>query len=83
LAKAASVLAAVGHVAVKRDAVDVDRHLGGGLGVDVEDRHLGAGFGQHARGRGAEAGGAAGDDRGMSSNVHDQLTCAWAPGSRR
>ena len=64
---------AVGHVAMDGDAVDVDRHLGRGLLIDVEDRHLGAGVGQHARGGGAEAGGAAGDDRGVSSNIHGQL----------
>ena len=50
------------------------RHIDTRLRVDVEDRDLGAGFGQHARGRGAEAGSAAGDDRGMSTNVHAQLT---------
>src|ERR1700735_127080 len=30
---------AVGDVAGDRDAVDVDRHFGGGFMVDVEDRH--------------------------------------------
>ena len=64
---------AVGHVADQGDAVDVDSHFGGGLLVDVEDRHFGAGFGQHARGSGAEAGGATGNQRGMSANVHVQL----------
>ena len=62
------------HVAVDRDAVDVDRDLGGGLLVDVENRNLGAGLGQHAGGGGAEPGSAAGDDRGLSPNVHDQFT---------
>ena len=40
------------------------------LVIDVEDRDLGAGLGQHARRRGAEPGSAAGDDRGMSTDVH-------------
>ena len=42
----------------------------GGLGVDVEHRDLGAGRRERARGRGAEAGGAAGDDGGLSLDVH-------------
>jgi hypothetical protein len=63
----------IGHIAGHSEAVDVGRHFGGGLLVDVENRHLGAGLGQHARGGGAEPRGASGHDRGMSSNVHDQL----------
>ena len=38
--------------------------------VDVEQRDLGAGLGQLGGGRGAEAGAAAGDDRGVSLDVH-------------
>ena len=72
---------AVGYVAVDGDAVDVDRNLGGCLGVDVEEGNLGAGSGQHARRRGAEAGAPAGDERRMSTNIHDQL--AFAVGIRR
>ena len=61
---------------MQRDTVDVDRYFGGGLLVHVENRHLGAGFRQHARGGGAEARSATGDDCGVSTNVHAQFTCA-------
>ena len=70
---------AVGDVAGDGDAVDVDRHLGGGFGVDVEEGNLGAGGGQHARRGGAEAGAPAGDERCVSTNIHDQLACAVGP----
>ena len=67
---------AVGDVAGDGDAVDVGRHLGGGFGVQVQQGNLGAGGGQHARGGGAEAGAPAGDERCVSTNIHDQLACA-------
>ena len=60
----------VGDVAGDRDALDVDRHLGGGFFVDVEDRHLGAARRQRARGGGAQAGCAAGHDGGLSFDFH-------------
>ena len=65
---------AVGDVAGDGDAVDVDRHLGGGFGVEVEHRDLGAGGRQRARAGGAKAGGAAGDDCAMSFDFHGCLS---------
>src|SRR5262249_35661950 len=70
---------AVAHVASDRDAVDVDRDLGGGLGVDVENGDFRAGGGQHARRGGAESGAPPGDESRLSTNIHDQLACAVAP----
>ena len=67
---AASARGAVGDVAGDGDAVDVDRDLGGRLLVDVDDRDLGAGGGERARGGGAEAGSAAGDDCRLSFDFH-------------
>ena len=64
----------VGDVAMHGDAVDLVCGGAGALVVDVEDRHLGAGLGQHLGGRGAKPRSAAGDDCGMSPNVHAQLT---------
>ena len=55
LAIAASVEALSATSQAIGDAVDVDRHLGGGFGVDIEDGDFRAGRGQHARRRGAEA----------------------------
>ena len=66
---------AVGDVAGDGDAVDVDRHLGGGFFVDVEHRHLGAGGRQRARAGRAEAGGAAGDDGRVSFDFHRPFLC--------
>ena len=67
---------AIAHVASDGDAVDVDRHLGGGFGIDVENGDLRAGRGQHARRGGAEPGAPAGDESRLSTNIHDQLACA-------
>ena len=64
---------AVGHVAGDRDAVDVDRDLGGGLLVDVENRDLRAGGGERARGGGAQSGCAAGDDGRLSFDFHQGI----------
>src|ERR1051326_4186020 len=68
----------IGDVAGDGDAVDVDRHFGGGLLVDVEQRDFGAGLRQHAGGRGAQARGAAGDDSCVSCNVHGQTPACSA-----
>ena len=66
-------LLGMGHVALQRLPADLLRHRAGAVEIDVEHRDAGAGAGELARGRGAEAGGAAGYDRGVSFDVHGQF----------
>src|SRR6185503_3797465 len=60
----------VGHIASDGDAFELGRDLGRGFLVDVDDRDFSAGRGQRARGGGAEAGRAAGDDGRLALEVH-------------
>ena len=53
-------------------------HRAGAVEIDVEAGDLGAGAGKLARGRRAQARGAAGHDGGMSFDVHGQLFRAEA-----
>ena len=64
-------LLGIGDVALERVAADLLCQRAGAVEIDVDHRDLGAGAGKLARGRCAEAGGAAGHDRGMSLDVHD------------
>ena len=63
-------LVGVDHVAGDGDAADLRRHLRRRLDVDVEDRHLGAERRELRRGRPAEAGAAAGDERCITTGMH-------------
>ena len=67
---------AVGDVTMDRNAVDLDRDFGSRLVVDVENRDFTAGGPKNARRCRAKSGAAAGDDRRLSADVHDQLTSA-------
>src|SRR5262249_53163164 len=66
-------LLSMGHVAIERLPADLLRYRPGAVEVDVEAGDSGAGAGELARGRGAEAGGAAGHDGGVSFDVHGQF----------
>jgi hypothetical protein len=63
----------VGDVAGDGATADLGGDRRGGRLVDVEERDPGAGFGERPRGRRAEAGTAAGDDGGMSLDLHPSL----------
>ena len=66
-------LLGIGDVATHGDAADLVRHFAGAVEIDVEAGDLGAGACELVGGRGAEAGGAAGYDRGVSFDVHGQF----------
>src|SRR5262249_48152173 len=66
-------LLGMGPVAIQPPPADLLRHRAGAVEVDVEARDSGAGVDERARGRGAEAGGAAGHDGGVSFDVHGQF----------
>ena len=63
------------HVALHRDTADRLGMRIRRIQIDVEQRDLGARCRQHRGCRGAETGAAAGDDRGVSFNIHSILPC--------
>ena len=64
-------LLGIGHVAGHRVPADLVCQGARAVEIDVHDGDLGAGAGKFARGRRAEARGAAGHDRSVSFDVHD------------
>ena len=70
---AADGVVGAGDVAADGEPADLVGVLARAVEVDVEQRHLGAGAGKRRGGLGAEAGGASGDDGGVSFGVHVQF----------
>ena len=66
-------LLGLGDVALHGVAADLFRDRARAVEIDVEAGDLDAGAGELGRGRRAQAGGAAGHDRGMSFHVHGQF----------
>ena len=73
LAQRGCGLLGVGDVATHGMAADLARHRARAVEIDVHADDLRPGAGKRARGRSAEAGSAAGHQRGMSLDVHDQF----------
>ena len=70
-----------GDVALHGDTANVGGDTLGALKIDIQNRHLGAGRGERPRGALAQPAGAAGDQRGVSLNVHNRLLACCDRGS--